>query len=149
MAWPYNCTFTFIERVPRPVNVVRPAPLRFQIPTGGPTTRTAPGALSMTVECLQGAPPLVEPLTHTKLLSQVLGSLHGGGLVCPLQSLLLAVLYTRCCGVGWFFLPRGKGLKKYSPAIELFPIYNVKKIAVGIFTSYPCWKHDCDVILRS
>ena len=32
-------------------------------------------------------------------------------LVCPLQSLLLAVLYTRRCGVGGVFQPWGKGLK--------------------------------------
>jgi len=53
---------------------------------------------------LQGAPPY----THTKLHVQVLGSLHGGGLVCPLQSSLLAVLYTHHCGVGGVFSAMGQ-----------------------------------------
>ena len=65
----------------------------------------------MKVEYLQGAPPLVESFTHTKLHMQVLGTIHGSGHICPLQSSLLVVLYTRCCGVGSIFLPWGKGLK--------------------------------------
>ena len=82
--------------------------LVYQIPTGGPTTHTGQGALSIKVECLQGAPPSVEPLTHTKLHTQVLGSLQGGGLVCLLQSLLLAILYTCHCGVGGIFPAMGQ-----------------------------------------
>ena len=78
----------------------------------GPATCTGPCVLYMKVECLQGAPSLVEPLTHTKLHTQVLGTLHGGRLVCLLQSLLLAVLmYTHHRGVGGGFLPWGKGLR--------------------------------------
>ena len=88
-----------------------PLILGYQIPAGGPYTHTGPGALSMKVEYLQGAPPLVEPLTHTKLHMQVLGSLHGYGLACPLQSSLSAVLYNHCRGVGGVFQPWGKGLK--------------------------------------
>ena len=78
----------------------------------GPATHTSQSALSMKVEYLQGAPPLVDSLTHTKLHTQVLQTLHGGGLVCLLQSLLLMVLYTRVCGVGSVFQPWGKGLKE-------------------------------------
>ena len=44
--------------MPGPVNIARPAPLRFHIPTGGPATLTGPGTLSMKVKYLQ------EPLTH-------------------------------------------------------------------------------------
>jgi len=47
--------------------------------------------------------------TH-KAYTQVLGSLHIGGLVCLLQSSLLAVLYTRPRDVGGIFLPWGRGL---------------------------------------
>ena len=82
---------TFIERGPGPVNIARPTPLQFHFPIGGPATRTGPSTLSVKVEYLQGAPPLLKPLTCTKLHTQVLGSLHSGGLVCPRQWLLLAV----------------------------------------------------------
>ena len=88
----------------------RAPPLQLQIPKGGRATLHGPGTLSMKVEYLLGAPPLVETLTHTKLHMQVLGSLHGGGLVCLLQLLLLAVSYTRCRGVDGVFQPWGKGL---------------------------------------
>ena len=84
-----------------------PTLLWFHIPTGGPATLTGQGALSMKGEYLQGAPPSVEPLTHTNLYTQVKGSLHGGRLVCP-------VLYTRRGGVGDIFQPWGKGLRQQS-----------------------------------
>ena len=76
----------------------------------GPTTHTSPGALSLKVEYLQGAPPSVEPLTHTMLQMQVLQTLHGSGLVCWLLLSLLAILYTRRRDVGGVFQPWGKGL---------------------------------------
>ena len=50
--------------------------------------------------------------THThKLHMQGLGIIHGSGRICLLQSSLLAVLYTRCHGVGGVFQLWGKGLK--------------------------------------
>ena len=78
----------------------------------GASTHTGPGALSMKMEYLQGAPPLVEPLPHRKLHMQELGSLHGGRLVCPLQSLFLAVLYTRRHGVSGVFPAMGQRVKE-------------------------------------
>ena len=65
----------------------------------------------MKVEYLQGAPLFVEPFTLTK----VIGSLHGGGLVCPLQLSLIAVLYTPAMVWAVFFLPWGKGLNRSWP----------------------------------
>ena len=78
----------------------------------GLATHTGPGALSMKVEYLQGASPLVEPFTHTKLHMQVLGTIHAGGPICLLQSSLIAVLYIHRRGVGGVFLPWGNGLIK-------------------------------------
>ena len=57
-----------------------------------PTTLNGPGILSMKVEYLQGAPPSVEPFTHTKLHMQVLGTIHGGGRICR---------YNCCCSLSW------------------------------------------------
>ena len=54
---------------------------------------------------------MVEPFTHTKIHMQVIRSLHGGRLVCPLQLSVLAVFYTNCRDVGIVFLPLGKGLR--------------------------------------
>ena len=82
----YDFTFTFIERSPRPVNVARPTPLWFHIPTGGPATHTGLGALSMKVEYLQGASPSVKPLTHTNFIHRYKGAYTSAGRGCPQQS---------------------------------------------------------------
>jgi len=69
----------------------------------------------MNVEYLQGPPPpSVDPFTHTNLHTQVLGTIHCGGRIWPLQSSLLMVFYTRPRGVGSVFLPWGMGLKGLS-----------------------------------
>ena len=60
---------------------------------------------------LQGAPSPVETFTHTKLHMQILRTLQGGALVCPLQSSLLAVLYTHRHGAGADIQLWGKELK--------------------------------------
>ena len=48
-----------------------PAPSPVSLSYMGPPIFHVLGTLSMKVEYLHGAPPLVEPLTHTKLLTQV------------------------------------------------------------------------------
>ena len=78
----------------------------------GPATHTGPGALSIKVEYLQGAPPVVERFTHTQLHTQVLGSVHDGGHICLIRSSLLVVLYTRCRGVGGVFPAMGQRVRK-------------------------------------
>ena len=114
-----------------------PASSPVSLSSMGPATCTGPGTASMRMECLQGAPSLVEPLTHTKLHMQVLGSLHGGRPIRPLQSLLLAVLYTCRCDVGGIFLSWGGGLKQpRKSCITLsFKLKNIKQKCFAMF----CW----------
>ena len=49
--------------------------------------------------------------TNTKLHMHILGHLHGGRHICPLQSSLLVVLYTRRSSVGGVFPSVGQRVK--------------------------------------
>ena len=114
----YDSTYTFIETASGPVNVQGPmsSPISLSFTfLHGPCHTYRPGTVSMKLEYLQGAPPWVKPYTQTHKASygtQVLGPIHGGRRICPLQLSLLAVLYTRHHGVGGVYLLWGKGLTK-------------------------------------
>ena len=66
-------------------------------PPQSPATHTGLGDVSMKVEYHQGAPPLVEPFTHTKLHTQVLGSIP------TLRRVYIYARYNRHCS--WSYTP--------------------------------------------
>ena len=74
----------------------------------GPTTCTSPCAVSMKVECLQGAPPHL----HTQTSYAGTRALIRRWTRIALYNRLFArSIVTRCRGVGFILIPWGRGLK--------------------------------------
>ena len=106
----YDSTYTFIETRPGPGNVARPRVLSGFTFLHGPRFTYRPGPCFHEGGMSSRGPSFGQD-THThKLHMQGLGTIHGGGLICPLQLSFLAVLYTCRHGVGGVFLSWGRGL---------------------------------------